>query len=143
VYIIQSNQTKPNQTKRVKKQLETTALFKTFNIALLCMLDLHSHVDFVTAGSLRATVRSTVQQENSALRDATAFQDTETLKLTDDDNIAFFRDELEHGYLDRKHREDIMFASQHKDDDDAAVEDDDQYRDPATGGWLPVEDKLL
>jgi hypothetical protein len=84
VYIIQSNQTKPNQTKRVKKQLETTALFKTFNIALLCMLDLHSHVDFVTAGSLRATVRSTVQQENSALRDATAFQDTETLKLTDD-----------------------------------------------------------
>jgi hypothetical protein len=52
------------------------------------MLDLHSHVDFVTAGSLRATVRSTVQQENSALRDATAFQDTETLKLTDDDNIA-------------------------------------------------------
>jgi hypothetical protein len=36
-----------------------------------------------------------------------------------------------------------MFASQHKDDDDAAVEDDDQYRDPATGGWLPVEDKLL
>jgi len=118
-------------------------MFKTFNIALLCTFNLYAHLNFVTAGSLRASARSMEQQENSALRDATAFQDTETLKLTDDDNIAFFRDEIEHGYLDRKRWEDIMFASQYKDDDDAAVEDDDQYRDPATGGWLPVEDKLL
>ena len=40
-----------------------------------------------------------MQQENVALGDATAYQDTEMLKLRDDDSIAFLRDEVEHGYL--------------------------------------------
>ena len=97
-------------------------MFKTFNIALLCTFNLYAHLNFVTAGSLRATARSMEQQENSALRDANAFQDTETLKLlTDNDEMTFSKYEevlLNHGYLDRKRWEDIMFASQYNDDDD-------------------------
>ena len=91
------------------------------NIALLFSFSLCAQLNVATAagGGLRATARSTVQQENSSLRDATAaFQDTETLKLTDDDEIAFFKYEVEHGYLDRKHWEDTVAAYQYKDDDD-------------------------
>ena len=114
------------------------------NIALLCTFNLYAQLNNVTAASLRGTARSKVQQENNALRedDATAFQDTETLKLTDDDTIAFFRDEVEHGYLDREWWDKALLASQNQDDDDAPVIDDEQFRDPATDGFLPVEDKL-
>jgi len=114
------------------------------NIALLCTFNLYAQLNNVTAASLRGTARSKVQQENNALReDATAFQDTETLKLTDDDTIAFFRDEVEHGYLDREWWDKALLASQNQDDDKAPVLDDDQFRDPATDGFLPVEDTKL
>ena len=110
------------------------------NIALLFSFSLCAQLNVATAagGGLRATARSTVQQENSSLRDATAFQDTETLKLTDEDNIALFRDEVEHGHLDR---EAVVVASEYKDDYDAAVEDVFKYWDPAIGGFRIVEDK--
>jgi len=138
--------------------MKATVMWDTFkNIALLCTFNLYAKLTIVTAistsskkrpqaGSLRATVRLKVQQENNGLREgATAFQDTETLKLTDDDSIdsiAFLRDEVEHGYLDRKRWDIALLASQeYKDDDDAQVLDDDQFRDPATGGFLPVEDQ--
>jgi len=144
VWYIKSNQTKPSQA-ITKKQLKTTAMCKTFKsiAALPCTFNLYAQLlNIVTAAaSLRGTVRSKVQQENNSLWDATAFQDTETLKLTDDDAIAFFRNEVEHGYLDREWWDKALLASQIKDDDDHVV-DDDQFRDPATGGFLPVEAKL-
>ena len=101
-------------------------MYKTVtNIALLFWFSLCARLNIVTAAAaagLRSTDRSTAQQENSALRDATAFQDTETLKLlTDNDEMTFSKYEevlLNHGYLDRKRWEDIMFASQYNDDDD-------------------------
>jgi len=116
--------------------------------ALLFLFCLSAQLNIVTAaGGLRANARTTVKEKETIhipTRHATANQDTEVLKLTDDDTIAFFRDEIEHGYLDREWWDKTLYASQFKDeDDDAQAEDDDQYRDPATGGFLPVENILV
>jgi hypothetical protein len=115
--------------------------------ALLFLFSLSAQLNIVTAaGGLRATARTTVKEKETVhipTRHATANQDTEVLKLTDDDTIEFFKSEIEHGYLDREWWDKALYASQYKDDDDSPAEDDDQYRDPATGGFLPVEDKLV
>jgi hypothetical protein len=58
------------------------------------------------------------------------------LRLTDDDDIEFFRSEIELGYLDRNDFDKAMLASQIADDDGVEMEDDDQYRDRATGGFI-------
>jgi hypothetical protein len=59
------------------------------------------------------------------------------LRLTDDDNLKFFKSEIEHGCLSINDFDKAMPAmSQFADDDGVEMEDDDQYRDHATGGFI-------
>jgi len=123
---------------------------KAFNIILISLCSLSAKLLVVTAAGLRATaIRTTIRKikdlDHHVLHHATADQKTEVLRLTDDDNIAFFKDEIERGYLGRKDFDQALFASQLADDDDFVLEDDDQYRDHETGGFIfdsvdPAED---
>mmetsp|Transcript_27266 Transcript_27266/g.40378 ORF Transcript_27266/g.40378 Transcript_27266/m.40378 type:complete len:122 (+) Transcript_27266:115-480(+) len=113
--------------------------------ALLFLFSLSAQLNIVTAAGLRATARTTVKEKETVhipSRHATPNQNTEVLRLTDDDEINFFKSEIEQGYLDRSWWEKSFLASKNKDDDDAPFLDDDQFRDPATGGFLPVEDQV-
>jgi TATA-binding protein-associated factor Taf7 len=121
----------------------TTAIKAT----LLFLFSLSIPLHYVNAAGLRATsARATIQekedmvnQEHHALQNdqqATSDQETEVLRLTDDDDIEFFKSEIELGYLDRNDFDKAMLASQIADDDGVEMEDDDQYRDRATGGFI-------
>ena len=114
---------------------------KAFNTILILSFSLSAKLYVVTGAGLRSTAaRTTIQEkkdiDHHAIRHATADQKTDVLKLTDDDNIAFFKDEIDRGYLGRKDFDRALLASQLDDDDGAAVEDDDQYRDFETGGFI-------
>jgi hypothetical protein len=107
---------------------------------LLFLFSIYADVA-VNAAGLRATsAKRTIQEKKDvnhhALRHATSNQETEVLRLTDDDDIEFFKSEIEHGYLGRNEFDKAMLASQIADDDGVEMEDDDQYRDRATGGFI-------
>jgi hypothetical protein len=115
-----------------------------FNASRLFLLSLSISSHYVTnAAGLRATAiqekEDIVNQEHHALHndlDAISDQEIDILRLTDDDDLEFFKSEIEHGYLSRNDFDKAMLASQFADDDGIEMEDDDQYRDRATGGFI-------
>ena len=81
------------------------------NATLLFLLCLSAKLHVVTAAGLRATPY------------ASRTRKTEKLQLTDDDDIEFFKDEIEHGYLSREDYDQYVLGLQLG--DDAAVGGDD------------------
>lgn len=115
-----------------------------FNASRLFLLSLSITLHYVSnAAGLRATAlhekEDIVNQEHHALHhdlDAISNQEIDMLRLTDDDDLEFFKSEIEHGYLSRNDFDKAMLASQFADDDGVEMEADDQYRDRATGGFI-------
>jgi len=61
----------------------------------------------------------------------------EQLKLTNDDYIAFYKNEFEMGYLDRERWEKALQSSViNTEDDDQFRKHDDQFRDALPGGFM-------
>ena len=110
------------------KILNMTKTFKASSLLFLFSIyaDIAVNAAGLRATSAKTTIQGGIKLHHHALHHVTSDQKTEVLRLTDDDDIEFFKSEFEHGYIGRNDFDNNLLASQLADDDDGVeMEDDD------------------